>query len=86
MTKEKRANRKQSRLSQANTPKGWAKVRNIAGIVAAIGGAFLATIATGGVALPAVVMTTIGVITATAGTVAGRAALARDKNLIDNDK
>jgi len=75
--KEKRVIRKEARkelrINQGNTPPFWKKVRNIATIVALIGGSVLTTIATGGLALPAAVLTTVTTITAIAGGVAGTA-------------
>jgi hypothetical protein len=55
------------------TPKGLKQVRNIALIVASVAGALVATAATGGVALPAGLVTVCAVLSAVAGGVAGGA-------------
>ena len=71
LRREKRA---EWRVNPNNTPRGWKKVAKIAGMITGAGVAVLATIATMGLALP-VVITTVSLITAAAGSVATTATL-----------
>lgn len=57
----------------AKTPRGLKKVRNVAIIISSVAGAIVATAASGGVALPAGLVTVCAVISAVAGGVAGGA-------------
>jgi len=68
-----------TRIDQANTPTWWAKVRNIAGTVFFVSGVITTTIATGGLAAPAWVLTGLGTITTVSGIISGRAAMAKQK-------
>ena len=72
----RREQRREWRVNPNNTPRGWKKVAKIAGLVAGAGVAVLATIATMGLAIP-VVVTTVSLITAAAGSVATTAALTK---------
>ena len=66
-----------TRIDQKNTPDFWVKVRNIASIVALIGGSILTTVASGGVVLPVSVITVISTVTAIAGGIAGVSSLTK---------
>lgn len=69
---------KDTRLDQSNTPTWWKKVRNIAAIVATVTGGLAATIASGGLAAPAAITTTLTVIATISTTVAGTASLTKE--------
>lgn len=62
------------RLSQKTTPKFWKTVRNIAAVIALIGGGILSA----GATLPATVITITTIVTSVAGGVAGTAAMTKD--------
>lgn len=62
------------RLSQKTTPKFWKKVRNIAAIVALVGGAVLSA----GATLPATVITIATIVTTAATSISGTAALTKE--------
>ena len=55
------------------TPKGLKKIRNVAATIAAIAGGIVAVAATGGVALPACIVSVSAIVAAVAGGVAGGA-------------
>ena len=61
------------RLKNSTTPKGWKKVRNIAGTVATVGALVLAA----PVSIPTVLATWITYATLVAGTVAGTSHLTK---------
>ena len=73
----RREKRREWRANPANTPRGWKKVAKIAGIVASVGGAVLITVATGGLALPVGVITTLTLLTTAAGSIASTASLTK---------
>ena len=64
-------------LSQKTTPPIWKKVRNIAGIVAIVGGAVLGA----GANLPEWAITLATVITAVAAALSGGAALTKKRDV-----
>lgn len=82
MSKAKRVIRKESRLSQSNTPIFWKRVRNWSLLVGAVSAAVL----TGGAALPAVAITIATIVTTAAATTASIAATRREKDLTGEDK
>lgn len=63
----------ETRLSGKNTPKGWKRVRNIAAIIAAIGGVALAA----PVSIPASIAAWVSYATLVSGTIAGTSHLTK---------
>lgn len=57
------------------TPPFWKKVRRIGLLASAIGGAIVAAVSTGGLALPAVIVTTAKVVATVGGTVVAASSL-----------
>ena len=65
------------RVDPKTTPKFWRKVRNVAGIVASVGGLIISPIAP--FTLPATAISWVSYITMISGVIAGRAHLTKEK-------